>query len=145
MESMACAPLSQGVVESVRKSITLCSISRTVVLLPCITVSAGERIARSYGMPPLKMMYGSLQEHQHSASRACKTVTMVTLTEHVCGYSEWVGECLTSAKQLRARASESTSSPAARYTPRRPINSNSTMQRRQWPPESNFAVNSSAH
>ncbi len=55
------SPLLKGVEQSVRKSTTLCSISSTVVLLACITVREGVRLALSYGIPPLNITYGSLQ------------------------------------------------------------------------------------
>ena len=54
-------PLFHGVELSVTKSMTSCSISNTVMLLPFITVRLGTVLRRgSAGVPPLNMMYGSL-------------------------------------------------------------------------------------
>jgi hypothetical protein len=40
----------------------LCSISKTVVLLPFITVIVGVRPARSYDIPPENITKGSLKQ-----------------------------------------------------------------------------------
>ena len=60
------SPSSYGVEQRVMKSMTLCSISRTVVPLPCITVKEGARMDLSYGMPPLNITYGSLKQTRHT-------------------------------------------------------------------------------
>lgn len=46
------SPLAQGLSQMVTKSTTACSISRTVVSLPCITVMHGDLPPRSMDSPP---------------------------------------------------------------------------------------------
>lgn len=53
--------LGHGFSQSVRKSTTGCSISRTVVVLPCMMVMLGVWEAFSMGNPPEKRMNGSLE------------------------------------------------------------------------------------
>lgn len=61
------SPLGHGVSQMVIKSITGCSISSTVVDLPCITVMHGDLPSRSIDSPPEKIVKVSL--HRTAAPR----------------------------------------------------------------------------
>ena len=63
-------PWSHGVLHSVRKSTMVCSISRTVVFFSCITVRLGAEHSLSCGIPPLNIMYCSLQPKTTGVSPA---------------------------------------------------------------------------
>lgn len=57
-------PLLQGVEQIVTKSMTVCSSSNTVVLVPCMIVTVEVWNDFSHGIPPQKIMYGSLQQQR---------------------------------------------------------------------------------
>ena len=60
-------PLFHGVEQMVTKSMTGCSISSTVVLVPRMTVNVGVCPDFSYTIPPLNITYGSLHDtHTHT-------------------------------------------------------------------------------
>lgn len=54
-------PLAHGLSHSVIKSTTLCSISSTVVVFPCITVMLGVLPVVSCANPPENITYDSLK------------------------------------------------------------------------------------
>lgn len=54
-------PAFHGLSHNVIKSTTLCSISRTVIVFPFITVILGVLPALSKGRPPENIIYDSLK------------------------------------------------------------------------------------
>lgn len=56
-----CIPLVHGFSQSVMKSTTICSISKTVVVFPWITVMLEALLMVSCARPPENMIYVSLK------------------------------------------------------------------------------------